>query len=57
MPKFIKTFSQADKLVLQKAGYKLLSEDGDVSTFLNNSKLSFDKKEVKHICYTDVLSI
>lgn len=39
---FIKTSDAETKQTLLALGFQLISEDGNVSTFLNNSTLTFD---------------
>lgn len=57
MKKFIKVFNEDDKSKLLDAGYTLISEDDGVTTFLNNSKISFNKEDVDHVSYTDILAL
>ena len=42
---FLKTSDAETKQKLLALGFKLISEDGKVSTFLNNSTLTFDNKD------------
>lgn len=58
MKKFIKTTDKptADKLIAY--GYKLVSQIGNIYTFLNDaSKLNFDVIDKKQIVYDDKLSL
>lgn len=58
MKKFIKTTDKytADKLIAH--GFKLVSQIGNLYTFLNDtSKLNFDAIDKKQIVYDDKLSL
>lgn len=58
MKKFIKTTDKptADRLIAY--GYKLVSQIGNIYTFLNDaSKLNFDVIDKKQIVYDDKLSL
>lgn len=54
---FIKTSDAETKQTLLALGFQLISEDGNVSTFLNNSILTFDDKSNKlKIAYSNMLT-
>ena len=54
---FIKTSDAETKQTLLALGFQLISEDGNVSTFLNNSILTFDDKNNKlKIAYSNMLT-
>lgn len=54
---FIKTSDAETKQTLLALGFELISEDGNVSTFLNNSTLTFDDKNNKlKIAYSNMLT-
>ena len=46
--KFIKTQDEQTKKTLESLGYQLLSYDGKTATFINDSKLKFDKTVSKN---------
>lgn len=52
---FIKTTDEYTKDVLIKEGFKLISQDGDVYTFINEPSLAFDHRE-KKIQYSNILT-
>lgn len=52
---FIKTSDKETKEKLLKEGFKLVSQDGNVATFLNNHTLSFENINNK-IQYTNMLT-
>lgn len=52
---FIKTTDEYTKDVLIKEGFKLISQDGDVYTFINEPSLTFDHRE-KKIQYSNMLT-
>lgn len=53
---FIKTSCEETKNTLLKEGFKLISQDGNVYTFLNDHALTFEDKN-KKIQYSNMLSI
>lgn len=53
--KFIKTQDENTKKTLEQLGYQLISYDGKTATFLNNSKMSFDKSGVKNAVLSNKL--
>ena len=54
---FIKTSDVETKNMLLALGFELISEDGSVSTFLNNSALTFnDKEKDMKITYSNLLT-
>lgn len=53
---FIKTSDKETKENLLKEGFKLVSQDGNVYTFLNDHALTFEDKTQK-IQYSNMLSI
>lgn len=55
---FIKTTDVETKETLLQLGFQLISEDGNVCTFVNNSTLTFDNinKNLK-ITYSNILAI
>lgn len=53
---FIKTTDEVTKENLIKEGFKLISQDGSVYTFLNDRTLTFEDKNNK-IQYSNMLSI
>ena len=52
---FIKTSDKETKENLLKEGFKLVSQDGNVATFLNNHSLSFENTNNK-IQYSNMLT-
>lgn len=52
---FIKTSDEDTKNKLLKEGFKLISQDGNVFTFLNDHSLTFEDKT--KIQYTNMLCI
>lgn len=52
---FIKTSDKETKEKLLKEGFKLVSQDGNVATFLNNHTLSFENTNNK-IQYSNMLT-
>lgn len=52
---FIKTSDKETKEKLLKEGFKLVSQDGNVATFLNNHSLTFENTNNK-IQYTNMLT-
>lgn len=52
---FIKTSDKETKEKLLKEGFKLVSQDGDVVTFLNNHSLTFENTNNK-IQYSNMLT-
>lgn len=54
--KFIKTSDEETKDVLLKEGFKMISKDGNVYTFINDCSLSFENQENK-VQYTNKLYI
>lgn len=53
---FIKTSDEETKELLLKENYKLVSQDENVYTFLNDHALTFEDKN-KKIQYSNILSI
>ena len=53
---FIKTSCEETKENLLKEGFKLVSQDGNVYTFLNDHALTFEDKNNK-IQYSNMLNI
>lgn len=53
--KFIKTQDEQTKKTLESLGYQLLSYDGKTATFINDSKLYFDKADVKNAVMSNKL--
>ncbi len=53
---FIKTSDEVTKNKLLNEGFKLISQDGNVYTFLNDHALTFEDKN-KKIQYSNMLSI
>lgn len=53
--KFIKTSDKETKENLLKEGFKLVSQDGNVATFLNNHSLTFENTNNK-IQYSNMLT-
>jgi hypothetical protein len=56
MKKFIKTNDLKTKEILLELGYQLISDANGVATFLNDSKIVFDKKD-KKVIYSNKLEI
>ena len=54
--KFIKTKDQNTKNTLVDIGYTLFSNNNGEYIFLNNGKVTFDKKNIKAV-YTNILNI
>lgn len=52
---FIKTSDKEIKEKLLKEGFELVSQDGDVVTFLNNHSLTFENTNYK-IQYSNMLT-
>ena len=52
---FLKTSDEETKKYLLKRGYKLVSQDGNVATFLNDYSLTFDNTNNK-IQYSNMLT-
>ena len=52
---FLKTSNEETKKYLLKRGYKLVSQDGNVATFLNDHSLTFDNTNNK-IQYSNMLT-
>lgn len=52
---FIKTSDKETKENLLKEGFKLVSQDGNVATFLNNHSLTFENTNNK-IKYSNMLT-
>ena len=52
---FIKTSDKETKGKLLKEGFKLVSQDGNVYTFLNDHALTFEDKN-KKIQYSNILT-
>ena len=52
---FIKTSDKETKEKLLKEGFKLVSQDGNVATFLNDHSLTFDNTNNK-IQYSNMLT-
>ena len=53
---FIKTSDKETKENLLKEGFKLVSQDGNVETFLNNHSLTFENTNNK-IQYSNMLTV
>ena len=54
---FIKTSDTETRDALLALGFELISEDGNVSTFLNNSALTFNNKEKDmKVTYSNILT-
>ena len=53
---FIKTADEDTKNILISEGFTLISQDGNVFTFLNDHNLVFDNTN-KKIQYSNILSI
>ena len=53
---FIKTSDKETKEKLLKEGFKLVSQDGNVATFINDHSLTFDNTNNK-IQYSNILNI
>ena len=53
---FIKTSDKETKEKLLKEGFKLVSQDGNVATFVNNHSLTFENTNNK-IQYSNILNI
>ena len=53
--KFIKTQDLETKKTLESLGYQLISFDGRTATFINDSKLCFDKADVKNAVMSNKL--
>lgn len=53
---FVKTKDIETKNKLVEAGFKLISQDGNVFTFLNDHALNFDNKNNK-IQYSNILTV
>lgn len=53
---FIKTSDKETKENLFKEGFKLVSQDGNVATFLNNHSLTFENTNNK-IQYSNMLTV
>lgn len=53
---FIRTSDKETRKKLLSEGFKLISQDGDVSIFLNDHSLTFDNTNNK-IQYSNMLSI
>ena len=54
--KFIKTTDEDTKNILMSEGFTLISQDGNVFTFLNDHNLVFENTN-KKIQYSNILSI
>ena len=54
--KFIKTADEDTKNILISEGFTLISQDGNIFTFLNDHNLVFDNTN-KKIQYSNILSI
>lgn len=52
---FIKTSDKETKEKLLKEGFKLVSQDGNVATFVNNHSLTFENTNNK-IQYSNILT-
>ena len=52
---FIKTSDKETKENLLKEGFKLVSQDGNVATFVNNHSLTFENTNNK-IQYSNILT-
>lgn len=53
---FIKTSDKETKEKLLKEGFKLVSQDGNVATFVNDHSLTFDNTNNK-IQYSNILNV
>lgn len=53
--KFIKTQDEHTKEVLISLGYQMISNDGKTTTFINDSKLYFDKAQLKNTTLSNKL--
>lgn len=53
---FIKSSDKETIDKLRKLGFKELSKDGDVVTFLNDKALTFDEKNQK-VIYSNTISV
>ncbi len=53
---FLKTSDEVTKNKLLNEGFKLISQDGNIYTFLNDHALTFEDKN-KKIQYSNMLSI
>lgn len=53
--RFIKTQDEQTKKTLEALGYQLLSYDGKTATFINDSKLYFDKADIKNAVMSNKL--
>ncbi len=53
---FIKTTDPDTKKQLEELGFQLISSDSSGWTFLNDSKIIFDNKEVK-VIHTNTLNL
>ena len=53
---FIKTTDPDTKRQLEELGFQLISSDSSGWTFLNDSKIVFDNKEVK-VIHTNTLNL
>jgi hypothetical protein len=53
---FIKTTDPDTKRQLEELGFQLISSDSSGWTFLNDSKIIFDNKEVK-VIHTNTLNL
>lgn len=53
--KFIKTQDEQTKKTLETLGFQLISYDGKTATFINDSKLFFDKAEIKNTAMSNKL--
>lgn len=56
---FIRTSDTDTKQMLIDLNFKLISDDGNVATFINdcNNKLSFSSVDSKKIQYTNILNV
>lgn len=52
---FIRTSDKETYESLLKEGFKLMSQDNGIYTFLNDEKLSFDNKKLK-VAYSNMLT-
>lgn len=53
---FIKTSDIKTKEKLLNLGYELISDNNNISTFLNDVNLQFDKNEIKNAIYSNMLT-
>ena len=53
--RFIKTQDEQTKKTLEALGYQILSYDGKTATFINDSKLYFDKADIKNAVMSNKL--